>query len=54
MSQGLLVFILSVLTFVLGAVFINYTVKRDEAKEAKEAQVQAQATTKASEMKKAA
>lgn len=33
MDQSLLVFILSVLVFVFGAVFINYTVKREEAKQ---------------------
>ena len=51
MSQGVLVFILSVLVFVLGAVFINFSVKRDEAKEAAEKDKQ---ETTAADMKKAA
>ena len=49
MSQGLLVFILSVIVFVAGALFINYSVKHEEAKEAKkaaEAQDQAKTQTK--------
>lgn len=51
MDQGLLVFILSVIVFVAGAMFINYSVKRDEAKEAQEAR---EATVATSELKKAA
>ena len=51
MSQGVLVFILSVLVFVLGAVFINFSVKRDEAKEAADKSKQ---ETTAADMKKAA
>lgn len=31
MDQNLLVFILSVIVFVLGAGFINYTVKKEDA-----------------------
>ena len=55
MDQGLLVFILSVLVFVLGAVFINYSVKRDEAKEAQKAEVTASASkSSAAKLKKAA
>ena len=53
MDQGLLVLVLSILVFVLGAVFINYSVKRDESKEAAQnaastetTQVQAAAETK--------
>ena len=44
MDQSLLVFVLSVLVFVLGAVFINYTVKKDEAKKAQKEQVATVAT----------
>lgn len=50
MSQSLLVFILSVLVFVIGAVFINYTVKKDEAADKQAAQL----TEKKDNMKKAA
>ena len=51
MSQGLLVLILSIVVFVAGALFINYSVKHDEAKE-KQAQQAASKTAK--DMKKAA
>ena len=49
MDQGLLVLILSILVFVFGAVFINYSVKREEAKEAEQA-----SKKQASDVKKAA
>ena len=40
MDQSLLVFVLSVLVFVIGAIFINYTVKKEEAKQKAEKQQQ--------------
>ena len=53
MDQGLLVLILSVLVFVAGALFINFSVKREEARDAAKAQ-QAQQPQAVAEMKKAA
>ena len=48
MDTNILVLVLSVLVFVLGALFINYTVKKDEAaeKEAKEQAAKAEAAAK--------
>ena len=48
MDHNLLVFILSVLVFVLGAVFINYTVKREDAKVKKEKAVAKSASSETS------
>lgn len=52
---GLLVLILSILVFVGGAVFINFSVKREEAAEqAEKAKVEASAAQSAAPVKKAA
>lgn len=53
MDQNLLVFILSVVVFVLGAVFINFTVKREDAARKVE-ESKTKASAKAETVKKAA